>query len=565
MKLKSQINAIIQDAFNQANIDQIPLGVSEANKPEFGDYQFNGAMALSKKLRKNPREIAQMIIDNLGLDTLISKAEIAGPGFINLWLNPLYLASACQEARENVRLGILKRENPMKVVVDYSGPNMAKQMHVGHLRSTIIGDTLANLLDFLGDEVIRQNHIGDWGTQFGMLIAYLEEEQSDGNMALKDLEVFYKNAKKRFDEDENFANKAREYVVKIQSGDTHCLALWQKFIDISLGHCEEIYSKLNVKLKREDVRSESFYNSDLPKVIEDLESQKMLKESKGAKCVFLEGNEIPVIVQKGDGGYLYASSDLSALRYRAKTLEADRIAYVVDARQAGHFKQVFSIAKDATFVGKEVELQHIGFGTMMDKSGKPFKTRDGGTVKLVDLLDEAVSRAKESIRDKEDYNKEALENKARIIGIGAVKYAALSMSRESNYILHWDKMLSLEGNTSVYMLYAYARIQSIFRKYNGEMTGKIVIGDMLEQRLSVMLLRFEDVLDRASIDASPHQITTYLYELATLFMRFYEQNPILKEEIAEEIKQSRLALADLTAKTIKKGLDILGIEVVDRL
>ncbi|SFV71472.1 Arginyl-tRNA synthetase [hydrothermal vent metagenome] len=565
MKLKSQINAIIQDAFNQANIDQIPLGVSEANKPEFGDYQFNGAMALSKKLRKNPREIAQMIIDNLGLDTLISKAEIAGPGFINLWLNPLYLASACQEARENVRLGILKRENPMKVVVDYSGPNMAKQMHVGHLRSTIIGDTLANLLDFLGDEVIRQNHIGDWGTQFGMLIAYLEEEQSDGNMALKDLEVFYKNAKKRFDEDENFANKAREYVVKIQSGDTHCLALWQKFIDISLGHCEEIYSKLNVKLKREDVRSESFYNSDLPKVIEDLESQKMLKESKGAKCVFLEGNEIPVIVQKGDGGYLYASSDLSALRYRAKTLEADRIAYVVDARQAGHFKQVFSIAKDATFVGKEVELQHIGFGTMMDKSGKPFKTRDGGTVKLVDLLDEAVSRAKESIRDKEDYNKEALENKARIIGIGAVKYAALSMSRESNYIFHWDKMLSLEGNTSVYMLYAYARIQSIFRKYNGEMTGKIVIGDMLEQRLSVMLLRFEDVLDRASIDASPHQITTYLYELATLFMRFYEQNPILKEEIAEEIKQSRLALADLTAKTIKKGLDILGIEVVDRL
>ena len=565
MKLKSQINAIIQDAFNQANIDQIPLGVSEANKPEFGDYQFNGAMALSKKLRKNPREIAQMIIDNLGLDTLISKAEIAGPGFINLWLNPLYLASACQEARENVRLGILKRENPMKVVVDYSGPNMAKQMHVGHLRSTIIGDTLANLLDFLGDEVIRQNHIGDWGTQFGMLIAYLEEEQSDGNMALKDLEVFYKNAKKRFDEDENFANKAREYVVKIQSGDTHCLALWQKFIDISLGHCEEIYSKLNVKLKREDVRSESFYNSDLPKVIEDLESQKMLKESKGAKCVFLEGNEIPVIVQKGDGGYLYASSDLSALRYRAKTLEADRIAYVVDARQAGHFKQVFSIAKDATFVGKEVELQHIGFGTMMDKSGKPFKTRDGGTVKLVDLLDEAVSRAKESIRDKEDYNKEALENKARIIGIGAVKYADLSMSRESNYIFNWDKMLSLEGNTSVYMLYAYARIQSIFRKYNGEMTGKIVIGDMLEQRLSVMLLRFEDVLDRASIDASPHQITTYLYELATLFMRFYEQNPILKEEIAEEIKQSRLALADLTAKTIKKGLDILGIEVVDRL
>jgi arginyl-tRNA synthetase len=313
------------------------------------------------------------------------------------------------------------------------------------------------------------------------------------------------------------------------------------------------------------VRSESFYNDDLPKVIEDLEVSKSLSESKGAKCVFLEGDEIPVIVQKGDGGYLYATTDLSALRYRANTLEAKRIAYVVDARQAGHFKQVFRVAKEAHFVGEEVALEHIGFGTMMDKGGKPFKTRDGGTVKLVDLLDEAVIKAKETIRDKEDYSEEALEAKAKIIGIGAVKYADLSMSRESNYIFNWDKMLSLEGNTSVYMLYAYARIQSIFRKYNGEMTGKIVINDALEQRLSVMLLRFQDILDRASIDASPHQITTYLYELATLFMRFYEQNPILKEEISEEIKQSRLALYDFTAKTINLGLDILGIEVVDRL
>jgi len=281
----------------------------------------------------------------------------------------------------------------------------------------------------------------------------------------------------------------------------------------------------------------------------------------------LDGDENPVIVQKGDGGYLYATTDLSALRYRAKTLNADRICYVVDARQAGHFKQVFKVAKNADFVGESISLEHIGFGTMMDKSGKPFKTRDGGTVKLVDLLDEAVVKAHESIRDKEDYTAQELADKAKIIGIGAVKYADLSMSREANYIFNWDKMLSLEGNTSVYMLYAYARIQSIFRKYDGEMTGKIIIGDALEHSLVVKILRFQDILDKASLDASPHQITNYLYELVTLVMRFYEQNPILKEgiDISEETKQSRLALADLSAKTIKQGLDILGIEVVDKL
>jgi len=285
----------------------------------------------------------------------------------------------------------------------------------------------------------------------------------------------------------------------------------------------------------------------------------------GAQCVFLEGDEVPVIVQKGDGGYLYATTDLAALRYRAQTLGAQRIAYVVDARQAGHFKQVFHIAKEAGFVGKDVLLEHIAFGTMMDKGGKPFKTREGGTVKLIDLLDEAVVKAKETINDKESYTSEQVDALAKIIGIGAVKYADLSINRESNYIFNWDKMLSFEGNTSLYMQYAYARIQSIFRKYDGVIEGSIVIGDALEHRLSTMLLRFEDILNRAAVDAAPNQITTYLYELATLFMRFYEQNPILKEGVEEKTKMSRLALADLTAKTIKQGLDILGIEVVDKL
>jgi arginyl-tRNA synthetase len=565
MKLKSQINQVIKDAFSKAGIAHEPMSVSEASKAEFGDYQFNGAMALSKKLGKNPREIAATVVDNMDLGGIINKAEIAGPGFINLWIEPSWIAQKCQLALHDERLSVEKRETPVKVVVDYSGPNMAKQMHVGHLRSTIIGDTLANLLTFLGDEVIRQNHIGDWGTQFGMLIAYLEEMGSEGSTNLKDLEQFYKDAKGRFDADADFADKAREYVVKIQSGDPHCLNLWQKFIDISLGHCEDVYDKLCVKLTREDVKAESFYNEDLPQVIEDLIEEGLLKESDGAQCVFLEGEEIPVIVQKGDGGYLYATTDLAALRYRANVLGAKRISYVVDARQGGHFKQVFKVAKESGFVPEDVKLEHIAFGTMMDKGGKPFKTRDGGTVKLIDLLDEAVVKAKETIKEKEQYSDEEIEALAKIIGIGAVKYADLAINRESNYIFNWDKMLSFEGNTSLYMQYAYARIQSIFRRFEGEVKGDIIIGDALEHRLSVMLLRFEDILYRAAVDAAPNQITTYLYELVTLFMRFYEQNPILKEGVDEEVKMSRLQLADLTAKTIKQGLGILGIEVVEKL
>ncbi len=565
MKLKSQLNNVIHDAFIKANIDHTPISVSEATKAEFGDYQFNGAMALSKKLGKNPREIAQSIIDALDFTGMLAKAEIAGPGFINLWLNPLWIAKQSQEALADKRLSVSMRDTPIKVVIDYSGPNMAKQMHVGHLRSTIIGDTLANLLTFLGDDVIRQNHIGDWGTQFGMLIAYLEMKDEDGSVSLKDLEQFYKDAKGEFDANADFANKAREYVVKIQSGDAHCLSLWQKFIDISLGHCEEVYEKLNVNLTRDDVRAESFYNDALPQVIEALDAKGTLTQSNGAKCVFLEGDDVPVIVQKGDGGYLYATTDLAALRYRALELGAKRISYVVDARQAGHFKQVFRVAKEAGFVPEDVKLEHIGFGTMMDKSGKPFKTRDGGTVKLIDLLDEAVVKAKETINNKEDYTPEQIDALAKIIGIGAVKYADLSINRESNYIFNWDKMLSFEGNTSLYMQYAYARIQSIFRKFDGTVTGDIVIADALEHRLATMLLRFEDVLERAAVDASPNQITTYLYDLVTLFMRFYEQNPILKPGVEEQSKMSRLQLADLTAKTIKQGLAILGISVVDKL
>ena len=565
MKLKEHINTIIAQALTQASISVDKVVVTEATKPEFGDYQFNGIMPLAKTLRRNPREIAQDVVALIDTSDAISKVEVAGPGFINIWLNPLWIGKRVEEMLQGERVGVGISTTPQKVVVDYSGPNMAKEMHVGHLRSTIIGDTLANLFTFLGDSVIRQNHIGDWGTQFGMLIAYLEEQDVDNMENLKDLEQFYKNAKKRFDESEEFATKAREYVVKIQSGDAHCLKLWQNFIDISLQHCEEVYEKLSVKLTRDDVRAESFYNERLPQVVSKLQESGALQVSKGAKCVFLEGQEVPVIVQKGDGGYLYATTDLASLSYRSEVLNADRLAYVVDARQAEHFKQVFRVARENSLVKESINLEHIAFGTMMDKGGKPFKTRDGGTVKLIDLLDEAVIRAKKSIREPENHTEVSLNALAKTIGIGAVKYADLSINRESNYIFDWDKMLSLEGNTSLYQQYAYARIMSIFRKYDGEIGSEIIIATPIEHTLSIALLRFEDTLIRASKDASPHQITSYLYEVATLFMRFYEQNPILKEEIDEPTKQSRLALALLTSKVIKQGLDILGIEVVDRI
>ena len=566
MKIKLELSKIIETALQSANIEADEIIISDATKPEFGDYQFNGVMKLAKQLKRNPREIATEVVEKIDTTGMISKVEVAGPGFINIWLNNEWLGEQTTTILDDSRVGVGFVENARKVVVDYSGPNMAKQMHVGHLRSTIIGDTLATLLEFLGDDVVRQNHIGDWGTQFGMLIAYLEEKDTDGNtQELKDLEQFYKDAKVRFDESEGFANKAREYVVKIQSGDEHCLTLWQSFINASLGHCEEVYDKLNVNLNRDDVRAESFYNDQLPQVIETLKAKEISTTSNGAECVFLEADETPIIVQKGDGGFLYATTDLAALNFRDKELNADRVCYVVDARQAQHFKQVFTIAKQAGMVKDVVALEHIGFGTMMDKSGKPFKTRDGGTVKLVDLLDEAVVRAKDAIKDRDVHSEEELDAVAKAIGIGAVKYADLSISRESNYIFNWDKMLSFEGNTSLYMQYAYARIQSILRKHNAEVSGNIIIGDEVEHRLALMLLKFEDTLTRASIEATPHTITSYLYDVVTVFMKFYELNPILRDDVDEETKMSRLQLATLTSKVIEKGLNILGIEVVEKI
>jgi arginyl-tRNA synthetase len=565
MKLKNHINRILSEALQQAGIEVDAVSVSDASKPEFGDYQYNGIMAMAKQLRRNPREIATEVVAHIPTDGMIARAEVAGPGFVNLWLDTDWLAQEAGAMVGDDRLGVGQVDTPTKVVVDYSSPNMAKQMHVGHLRSSIIGDTLANLFGFLGDEVIRQNHIGDWGTQFGMLIAYLEEMGEDGSGSLSDLEQFYKDAKGRFDADATFADKSRQYVVKLQGGDAHCLQLWENFIDKSLGHCEEVYDKLGVNLTREDVRAESSYNQALPAVVSHLESQGMLTLSDGAQCVFLEEDAPPFIVQKSDGGYLYATTDLAAIDHRVHTLGAQRISYVVDARQAGHFRQLFAIAKQAGFAKEDTLLEHVSFGMMFDKSGRPFKTRDGGTVKLIDLLDEAVIHAKEAITQRDQFDEEELERIAQVVGIGAVKYADLSIHRDSNYIFDWDKMLSFEGNTSLYLQYAYARIQSILRKYAQEVTGDIRITNDAERALAMQLLRFEDMLYRAAAESLPHYITTYLYELATQFMKFYETSPILKDDVDEPTRQSRLQLAVLTAETIRTGLSLLGIGVLDKL
>ena len=564
MQIKSQINTIIQKSFEKIGITPKTTQVSDATKPEFGDYQYNGAMALAKELKQNPREIATKLANELEKETLFKKVEVAGPGFINLTLSSDFLSSNLIEAL-NSRAGVAKKENPIKVVVDYSSPNMAKQMHVGHLRSTIIGDTLANLFAFLGDEVIRQNHIGDWGTQFGMLIAYFEENQKDINTKLSDLEEFYKAAKKHFDVSEEFANKSREYVVKLQGGDKECLKLWKAFIAKSLEHCQEVYNKLGVKLDNSCVRGESSYNNDLATIVTILEEKDIAKESQGAKCIFFEESENPLIIQKQDGGFLYATTDLAAIKYRVQELGAKRICYVVDARQAEHFKQVFTTAKMAGFAASDTLLEHIAFGMMLDKSGRPFKTRDGGTVKLIDLIDEAVKRAKEVISRSDEYTQEELEKIAQVVGIGSLKYADLSINRQSNYIFDWDKMLSLDGNTALYMQYAYARINSILTKA-GEFEIKApMLNDTLERRLALKVLALEDTLLKAYQEAMPHIITNYLYELATLFMKFYENNPILKDGVDEATKVSRLNLAQATANAIKVALNILGIEVLERI
>ena len=543
-----------------------------SGKSQFGDYQANGAMGAAKQMKTNPRELAQKILDKLDLDDIAEKVEIAGPGFINISLNKHFLAGQLTAKSEQITA------KPQTVVIDYSSPNLAKEMHVGHLRSTIIGDALARLLEYQGHSVIRQNHMGDWGTQFGMLIAELELHLGEGdqaNLALNDLEVFYQQSKKHFDADPEFADKARAYVVKLQSGDAHCRKLWQKFIDVSVAHNLEIYKQLNVGLRKEHIAAESSYNDDLGNVLSSLLEQGIAVDSEGAKVVFLNeladknGEPSPMIVQKSGGGFLYASSDLACLRHRVGTLQADRILYFIDARQSLHMKQVFITGRKASFVPPTVSLEHHPFGTMMGADGRPFKTRSGGTVKLADVLVEAVERAEKLVREKNpDLDDSEIKLIARKVGIGAIKYADLSKTRTNDYIFDWNAMLSFEGNTSPYLQYAYTRIRSIFRKAGIEAEGfsaPVSIEQAQEKALALKLLQFNEVLDQVAADCYPHILCTYLYELASAFMSFYEQCPVLKDGVDSATQQSRLQLCALSATTLAQGLDLLGIEVMEKM
>ena len=550
--------------------------VRQSAKVQFGDYQANGMMAVAKKLGMAPRQLAEQVLTHLDLNGIANKVEIAGPGFINIFLDPVFLAQHVQQALASDRLGVAQPEK-QTVVVDYSAPNVAKEMHVGHLRSTIIGDAAVRTLEFLGHNVIRANHVGDWGTQFGMLIAWLEKQQQDnaGEMALADLEGFYRDAKKHYDEDEEFAERARSYVVKLQGGDAYFREMWRKLVDITMSQNQLTYDRLNVTLTRDDVMGESLYNPMLPGIVADLNAKGLAVESEGATVVFLdeyknkEGEPMGVIIQKKDGGYLYTTTDIACAKYRYETLHADRVLYYIDSRQHQHLMQAWTIVRKAGYVPDSVPLEHHMFGMMLGKDGKPFKTRAGGTVKLADLLDEALERARRLVAEKNpDMPADELEKLANAVGIGAVKYADLSKNRTTDYIFDWDNMLAFEGNTAPYMQYAYTRVLSVFRKADIDESAlanaQVFINEDREAQLAARLLQFEETLTVVAREGTPHVMCAYLYDLAGLFSGFYEHCPILSAE-SEEIRNSRLKLAQLTAKTLKLGLDTLGIETVERM
>ena len=566
--ITAQLDAAFREAIREAfGVEAEPL-VAPAGNDKFGDYQANAAMGLAKVLaqrgeKTNPRAVAEKIKASLKLDHLASEISIAGPGFINVRLKPEFVAAMLAEAAASDRLGVEPADKPQTVVVDYSGPNIAKELHVGHLRSTIIGDAGARVIAFEGHTVIRQNHVGDWGTQFGMLIAFLKRSAGDSGGQISDLEDFYRAAKKAFDDDPAFADEARRTVVRLQSGDPDILAAWRQIVDETRRHYQPIYERLGVLLTQEDERGESFYNPFLPAVVADLKKIGLAEESEGATVVFIEGKDkSPLIIEKTGGGFLYGTTDLAALRYRVNELHAGRIIYFTDARQAQHFAQVFETARKAGWVN-EVSLEHASFGTMLGEDGKPFKTRTGGTVKLTDLLVEAEERAYKLVTDKnpelpEQHRREI----AHAVGIGAVKYADLSKDRTSDYVFSFDKMLSLDGNTAPYLQYAYARIRSIYRRAEERgvtftAQAAIQLESPFELALAKHIVRLSEVLEIVNRELKPHLLCNYLYELAVRFSGFFENCPVLQSE--EPLRSSRLALCDLTARTMALGLDLLGI------
>ncbi len=554
-----------------------------ATKPEFGDFQANGAMGLAKVLGRPPRQIAQVVVDHLQVNDLCHPPQVAGPGFINFTIRPEVLAAEVEERLDHPRLGVPMAQPQQPVVVDFSSPNIAKEMHVGHLRSTIIGDCIARLLSFRGHRVLRLNHLGDWGTQFGMLIAHLHHvaprslsgrEQVD----LRDLVAFYRQAKTRFDEDEAFQEHSRREVVKLQAGEPESLGAWRLLCQQSRQAFQAIYDRLDVQLVE---RGESFYNEALPQVVVELERARLLVVDDGARCVFLQGmtgkdgQPLPLIVQKRDGGYNYATTDLAAIRQRLASPDAggegaERVIYVTDAGQSNHFAAVFQVAQRAGWVPTGCRLQHVPFGLVQGADGKKLKTRSGATIRLRDLLDEAVDRARHDLvermaqeqrQGKEDF----IAQVAETVGIAAVKYADLSQNRTTNYQFSFDRMLALQGNTAPYLLYAYVRIQGIARQGGSLAAAASPIRLQAPQELSLarQLLSFDEVILEMEEDLLPNRLCAYLFGLSQTFNRFYDQLPVLKAP--DQSRPTRLALCRLSAETIRLGLGLLGIKTIDRM
>jgi arginyl-tRNA synthetase len=599
-RLKASLETALVAAFGVELAGTDPL-LTPTNNPKFGDYQANVAMSLAKRLGMAPRAIAETIVQHLDLADICKPPEIAGPGFINLTLTPAYLATQLQAMHTDPHLGIAKADKPKRVIVDFSSPNIAKEMHVGHLRSTIIGDCIARILEFRGHDVLRLNHVGDWGTQFGMLIAYLREVYPDAlttyeALDLGDLVAFYRQAKQRFDADEAFQQTARHAVVALQAGDPETRYAWQLLCEQSRREFQQLYDRLDVRLTE---RGESFYNPFLADVVQDLAAIGLLVENDGAQCVFLDGftnkdgKPLPLIVRKSDGGYNYATTDLAAIRYRVTQDHADRIIYVTDMGQANHFAQVFQVARRAGWVPDHVTLTHIPFGLVLGDDGKRLKTRSGETVRLKDLLDEAVDRARTDLetRLQQEHRQESadfIHHVAQTVGIGAVKYADLSQNRNSDYTFNYDKMLTLQGNTAPYLLYAYVRIQGISRKggveftqlttpMNSQKTGEsseapevsatasgiLQLLEEAELTLAKRLLQLGDVLTEVETELLPNRLCQYLFELSQTFNQFYDRCPVLSAQ--EPFRTSRLALCDLTARTLKLGLHLLGIATLERM
>ncbi|HBL13960.1 MAG TPA: arginine--tRNA ligase [Cyanobacteria bacterium UBA11162] len=579
-QLKAKFEQALITAFGNTMAGTDPMLVSASN-PKFGDYQSNAAMSLTKQLGQSPRAIAQAIVQHLDITDICEPPVIAGPGFINFTVKPHYLESQLNSIQTDPCLGVVSAKHVQRVIVDFSSPNIAKEMHVGHLRSTIIGDSIARILEFRGHDVLRLNHVGDWGTQFGMLIAYLREVCPEAlttfnAIDLGDLVTFYRQAKQRFDTDEVFQETARQEVVKLQAGAKDTRHAWQLLCEQSRREFEVIYELLDIHLTE---RGESFYNPLLADVVKDLDESGLLVENAGAKCVFLEGftnkdgEPLPLIVQKSDGGYNYATTDLAALRYRIQQDGAQRIIYVTDAGQTNHFAQVFQVAKRAGWIPDTVEVVHIPFGLVQGEDGKKLKTRSGETVRLRDLLDEAIARFRTYLEtrlaeENRNETEEFIAHVAQVAGISAVKYADLSQNRTSNYVFSYDKMLADKGNTAPYLLYAYARIQSISRKGNIDFANlgadaKIILQEETELVLAKHLLQLSEVLQKVEQDLLPNHLCLYLYDLSQKFNQFYEQCPVLKAE--EAVRTSRLVLCDLTARTLKLGLSLLGIPVLERM